>query len=91
MLERDHVGQDRMGGDGLGRGMKSGKAGERGRQVVHGREHVDGRLVAGLHAQVKLIDGLKLGDLEKERAATGEHMGRLDRERIVAGLAGVAG
>ena len=41
--------------------------------------------------QVKLIDGLKLGDLEEQRPAVGQDVGRADRQRVVAGLARVAG
>ena len=41
--------------------------------------------------QVELIDGLKVGDLEEERPAVGQDVGRADRQRVVAGLAGVPG
>ena len=41
--------------------------------------------------EVKLIDGLELGDLEEKGAAVAEYVGLLDRERVVAGLAWVAG
>ena len=61
-----------------------------GGQLVDRREQVDRRAGAGPQVQVKLIDGLKVGDLEEERAAVGQDVGRADRQRVVAGLARVA-
>ena len=40
---------------------------------------------------MKLVDRLEVGDLEEQRPAVGQDVGRADRQRVVAGHAGVAG
>ena len=56
------------------------------RQLVDRREEIDGLARARAHVQMQLIDGLKVGDLEKECPAVRQHMGRADRQHVVAGL-----
>ena len=75
-----------MGGDRLGGRTVAGKPGERRRQLVDRREEVDRARPRRADVQVQLIDGLKVGDLEKQRPAVGQDVGRADRQRVVAGL-----
>src|SRR5262249_51239517 len=91
MREGRHVGKDRMRGDGLGCRAVAGKPGEWRRELVNGREEIERRLIAGSQMQVKLVDGLEIGDLEEQRAPTGKDMGRSDRQHVVPWHAGMVG
>ena len=75
----------------FGDGPVAGEPGERRRQLVDRGEQVDRLAGVGAQVQVKLVDGLEVGDLEEERPAVGQDVGRADRQRVVAGLPGWRG
>ena len=91
MSKHGHVSQDGLGGNRLGGWLIAGKTGERSGHPVHGREQVDRCAFAGPQMQVKLIDGLKVGDLKEQRAPAGQDVGRPDCKRVMARLAWVTG
>ena len=65
-------------------GPISGKPGEWRAELVDGGERSAARPASTSQVKMKLIHRLDLGDLQEERPAVGQHVGRPDRERVVA-------
>ena len=90
MLQRLHVGQNRVSGDRfMGRHIAR-ESRERRRYAIHSCKEIDGLALARTDVQVKLIDRLKVWNLEEKRLTVGQYMGRADRHGVVARLTGMS-